>query len=81
MPGNQFDIQGGGDQLVIMPSLGIRHFPQPVTRRTAGAYAHHNQAGQATEDLSTGKGHGLHYLIDRLRTEARKKANTIHPQL
>lgn len=64
-----------------MTRVGVRHFPQPVTRCTTGPDANHCQTGQTTEYLSTGKGHGLNYLTYLPQAKGPQKANTIHPQL
>ena len=61
--GHQFDIQGGGDQLVIMPGIVVLDLAQPVPRRASCAQAYYNQASQAFEHLSTGEGHRCGYLV------------------
>jgi hypothetical protein len=60
---HQLDVQRGGDQLVVVPGVVVLDLAQPVTRRASGAQAYHNQAGQAFEHLSTGKGHRCGYLV------------------
>jgi hypothetical protein len=42
--------------------VSVGHFAQPVTRRATGPHANYHKTGQATEYLSTGKGHELNYL-------------------
>ncbi|GGL30090.1 hypothetical protein GCM10009091_09930 [Pseudomonas brenneri] len=72
MPWHQFHIQGRGDQLVIAPGAGVRDFPQPVAIGATGTDAHHCQAGEATKDLSTGKGSGHNNLTYLRGRKARK---------
>jgi hypothetical protein len=62
-PRHQLDIQGRGDQLVVMPGIVVLDLAQPVTGRATGAQANHNQAGEALEHLSTGEGHRCGYLV------------------
>ncbi|MCY1185519.1 hypothetical protein D9M73_263030 [compost metagenome] len=63
MPGDQLDVQGRGDQLVVVAGVIVFDLAQPVTRRATGAQANHNQAGKALEHLSTGEGHRCGYLV------------------
>jgi hypothetical protein len=42
--------------------ISVGHLAQPVTRCATGPHANHHKTGQATEYLSTGKGHELNYL-------------------
>ncbi|MCY1450094.1 hypothetical protein D9M71_668750 [compost metagenome] len=63
VPGDQLDVQGRGDQLVVVAGVIVFDLAQPVTRRATGAQANHNQAGKALEHLSTGEGHRCGYLV------------------
>jgi hypothetical protein len=62
VPGDQFDVQRCGDQLIVMTGVSISHLAQPVPRRAPRSDTNDNKTGQATEDLATGKGHELNYL-------------------
>jgi hypothetical protein len=71
--GDQFDIQWGGNQLVVVACIGIGHLSQPIARRATSPDANHYKTGQTTEYLSTGKGHGLNYLTYQQRAWTRKR--------
>jgi hypothetical protein len=73
MPRDQFNVQGGGNQLVIVACISLGHLPQPIARCATRPDANHYKTGQTTEYLSTGKGHGLNYLTYQQQAWARKR--------
>ena len=80
MPWYQLYIQGCGNQLVIVPGLGLSDFPQPVAVATASTDAYYGQASKTTQDLSTGKGSGHNNLAYLPQAKGPQRADTIHLQ-
>ena len=78
VPRHQLYVQGCGDQLVIVPGLGLSDFPQPVAVTTAGSDAYYGQASKTTQDLSTGKGSGHNNLAYLPQAKGPQRADTIH---
>lgn len=54
MAGDQFEVEGGGDQFVIV-GLGIEGTAQPIAGGATGTKADHAEADEATENLSAGE--------------------------
>jgi hypothetical protein len=79
--GDQLDVQWRRDQLVVMARLGVGPLAQPVTRRTTGAHANDNQAGQTTEYLATGKRHELNYLTNQQQAQGLQKGEYDTPAI
>ena len=78
MPRHQFHVEGRGDQFVVVSRLGLGDLAQPVAVAATGTDAHYSQAGQTTQDLSTGKGSGHNNLTYLPQTRGPQRADTIH---